>query len=65
VVNEVAKPAEGQKLIKIGHPGGIIDVEAEVEQTEKNKFKLVSASYSRTARRIMDGHVYVPVNVLK
>ena len=40
--------------IRIGHPAGVIEVEADVTDG-----KLIRASLSRTARRIMEGYVYV------
>lgn len=45
--------------INIGHPGGILDVEAACE-IENGKPVLKRVCYGRTARRIMDGYCYVP-----
>jgi 2-methylaconitate cis-trans-isomerase PrpF len=59
VVNEVAKLEKEQKMIRIGHPGGIVEVEAEVETINNQQFNLLRAMYSRTARRLMDGYVYI------
>ncbi len=42
-------------IIKIGHPAGVIQIEAAVE-----KGVVTRAAFARTARRIMDGYVYVP-----
>ena len=42
------------KQINIGHPCGVIDVEAEVEGGKVNR-----AAFARTARRIMEGYVWV------
>lgn len=55
VVAEVKadRPAWGQ-VINIGHPCGVIDVEAEVEGDEVKR-----AAFSRTARRIMEGYARV------
>ncbi|UQZ88989.1 3-methylitaconate isomerase [Deltaproteobacteria bacterium Smac51] len=55
VVAEVraARPAWGD-LINIGHPCGVIDVEAKVEGDEIKR-----AAFSRTARRIMEGYVFI------
>ncbi len=59
IVNEVLKPGkEGKKPIIIGHPGGIMEVEAEVAKIGK-EFVVKSARTYRTARKIMDGYVYV------
>ncbi|MDR1922554.1 MAG: 3-methylitaconate isomerase [Candidatus Adiutrix sp.] len=52
VVAEVKadRPAWG-RVINIGHPCGLIDVEVEVENGEVKR-----AAFSRTARRIMEGY---------
>lgn len=46
------------KTINIGHPAGIIPVESEAENTGSDT-KIKRAAIYRTARRIMDGQVYV------
>ena len=48
--------------VRIGHPGGIIEVEAVCGQHEDGSLKIERLSYGRTARRIMDGYCYVPNN---
>lgn len=58
VVNDVMPKKEGH-IIRIGHPGGIIDIEVEGKM-ENNAFVLTKAAIGRTARRIMEGYVYVP-----
>ena len=62
VVNEMAKPVPGQNIIRIGHPAGVIDVEAECDVTQDG-VTARRVTYSRTARRIMEGYVYVPNSV--
>jgi 2-methylaconitate cis-trans-isomerase PrpF len=60
VVNEVLdNTARESKEIRLGHPGGIIPVGAEVER-RGNSFECQEAVLGRTARRLMDGYVYVP-----
>jgi len=59
VVHEMAKKADGQKMIRLGHPAGVIDVEAECDSTPEGIIAR-RVTYSRTARRIMEGYVYVP-----
>jgi hypothetical protein len=50
--------ADAKTLFNIGHPSGVIDVAVDV--TAKNgEVKLARAAMSRTARRIMDGYVYI------
>lgn len=56
--------ARTKKTIYIGHPGGIIPVESEAEiQNGEVHFKRLGVY--RTARRIMDGSVYVKKEVYK
>ena len=64
VVNEMAKPAAGQETIRIGHPAGVIDVEAKCDITPDGVIAN-RVTYSRTARRIMEGYVYVPNHVFQ
>lgn len=47
-------------LVRIGHPGGIIECD-----TEEKDGKIVRAVIGRTARRIMEGYVYVPRHIFK
>ncbi|MBN1317724.1 MAG: hypothetical protein JXA42_19730, partial [Anaerolineales bacterium] len=59
IVYEAArKETRDRVLTLIGHPAGVIDVEAEVKN-----LKLVQASVGRTARRIMEGTVFVPWSI--
>jgi 2-methylaconitate cis-trans-isomerase PrpF len=58
-INEaVRKQAIEDQLIRIGHPAGIIPVEVEVEHNGGERI-LKKAAIGRTARRIMDGYVYI------
>jgi len=52
--------ARDSGLVRIGHPGGIIECDTEVKDG-----KIVRAVIGRTARRIMEGHVYVPRHIFK
>lgn len=45
-------------LVRIGHPAGVIDIEVEAKE-EGDEIKLERAAFGRTARRIMDGYVYI------
>lgn len=45
--------------IRIGHPGGVM-----VTEVEAKDGTITKAAYGRTARRIMEGYVYVPRNIL-
>jgi len=63
IVWEVMKEeAKSRIKINIGHPAGIIPVESEAEIIN-GEVKLKRAAIYRTARRIMDGYVYVKKSV--
>jgi 2-methylaconitate cis-trans-isomerase PrpF len=60
VVNEmIDETASTASEIRLGHPGGIIPVGAKMER-EGNNYEYKEAIIGRTARRLMDGYVYVP-----
>jgi 2-methylaconitate cis-trans-isomerase PrpF len=48
-----------RKEFRIGHPGGIMSIGLEIEENE-NGVSIREAAVGRTARRLMDGFVYVP-----
>ncbi|MGG1559359.1 2-methylaconitate cis-trans isomerase PrpF family protein [Geobacillus thermoleovorans] len=48
--------------IKIGHPTGIIEVEATVIE-ENGEYRVQRAAIGRTARRIMEGYSFVPASL--
>jgi len=62
IVNEVADLSPQTTMVRIGHPSGVIDVEAEVEMLESVPV-LRRAVVGRTARRIMEGYVFVPKHI--
>lgn len=59
----VNKALQGKAIdianVKLGHPGGILTVGAEIEQDD-DSWNYISASITRSARRLMDGSVYIP-----
>jgi 2-methylaconitate cis-trans-isomerase PrpF len=63
LVNELTKTRSTTQSIRIAHPSGISNVDADVVQQE-NDWYARSASINRTARRLMDGHVYVSTSNL-
>jgi len=64
LVHEVARPVEGDsRRLRIGHPAGIMVLEGRV-RLEGGAPVLDRAAVLRTARRIMDGTVYVPLSRL-
>jgi 2-methylaconitate cis-trans-isomerase PrpF len=59
LVNEVLRPGAGDP-IRIGMPSGILNVGADVVQ-QGGEWLARSGAFYRTARRLFDGRVYVPV----
>lgn len=60
VVNDVMREARNEKdPVRFGHPGGIIEIDTRIEKDDTG-FILKRAAVGRTARRIMEGYVYVP-----
>lgn len=59
VVNEiVSEQAKRSGIVRVGHPSGILDFEINLEKNQ-NGWHLAKAGVTRTAKPIMDGHVYV------
>ncbi len=54
IVNEVVKPSPGQTVICLGHASGVTAVDIIMAGE-----RIVKGGVTRTARRIMDGYVYV------
>jgi 2-methylaconitate cis-trans-isomerase PrpF len=52
------KAVAGAGLVRLGHPGGIIEVEAAVIQAN-GQYTIQRAAIGRTARQIMVGHVFI------
>lgn len=60
VVYEVSREeTHNQAYTRIGHPAGVIDVKAAVEK-RGDEIALIQATVGRTARRIMEGTIFVP-----
>ncbi len=59
VYDLVAEEARRRNLLRIGHPGGVIDITAVIEN-EGDEYIYREAVIGRTARRIMEGYVWVP-----
>lgn len=66
VVHEIIGKGEGEPSLKrklnIGHPSGILDVEVEARQDERG-IHIVQCTIGRTARKIMEGRVYISKGV--
>jgi len=60
LVNRVcSERASKEKIVRIGHPSGTIEIEVDVANTAEGP-RLTMAAFGRTSRRIMEGFVYVP-----
>lgn len=59
LVNEVASEATKKTgIVRIGHPRGVMEIETLVEE-EGGVWRLKKAVMKRTARRLMEGYVYI------
>ena len=54
IVHEIVKPAPDQCIVRLGHASGVTNVDVKIEGD-----KVIKGGVTRTARRIMDGYVYV------
>jgi 2-methylaconitate cis-trans-isomerase PrpF len=63
IVDEVLGGQVPDRPLRIGHPGGVMLVEGRVEAREGGP-AMTRAAIERTARRIMDGTVYVPASIV-
>jgi methylitaconate Delta-isomerase len=63
VVHEMLKDIN-RKNIRMGHPGGIIEVQPKIEK-KGNTYNYKEAIIGRTARRLMEGYVCVPEKYFK
>jgi len=54
IVHEAIPHIDSLKVIRIGHPAGVIEIEAAFDEGQ-----LIRAAFARTARRIMEGYVYI------
>jgi len=60
IVHEAARPeTRTRDEVRIGHPAGVIETQSVVE-LDGNDYVVKRATLGRTARRIMEGTVYVP-----
>lgn len=60
----LSEKARNGSVLRIGHPSGVLPVEAEAEYSN-GETRVTRLGVYRTARRIMDGHVYVPKKELQ
>jgi len=62
VWDQLTEEAKKASVLHIGHPAGIIPVEASSEIKDGKVF-ITKAAFYRTARKIMDGYVYIKKSV--
>jgi 2-methylaconitate cis-trans-isomerase PrpF len=61
VVHEIARPDTTESgIVRVGHPSGVLSFVVSLRKTPSGDFELTQAAVAGTARRIMDGYVYVP-----
>lgn len=54
----IPEASRTKNMLKIGHPGGIIDISAVIENNG-DEYVYKEAAVGRTARRLMEGYVFV------
>jgi len=66
IVNEIAIAGDRHKNsssriehLRIGHPWGVMDAYADLQENSNGTHTVLSGNLDRTARRIMEGYVYV------
>lgn len=62
IVNEVVRMEDGQQTVRIGHPSGVMTMYPYMDDPTKEDINAIAVSgvaVQRTARRIMDGTVYI------
>ena len=65
VVNQVVGPsAKREGLVRIGHPSGVSVFVSAVTRKASGEFDLTKSAVAGTARRLMDGYVYIPGSIL-
>lgn len=61
----VAFRAPSENPVRIGHPSGRTEVDAQVSISEGGEVTVARAAYNRTARRLMDGITYLSAAALR
>ena len=65
VVNKVASnKAKETGIVRFGHPRGIVEIIVEINKTGSG-FEIKKAVIGRTARRILDGYVYINKSIFE
>jgi 2-methylaconitate cis-trans-isomerase PrpF len=58
IYQEIGAPREGQQTVRIGHPSGVMTMYPDIRK-ENDEFVLPGVAVQRTARRIMEGTLYI------
>jgi 2-methylaconitate cis-trans-isomerase PrpF len=58
IVHECSASHESPRLVRIGHPSGVLPIYGDVKYTEKG-WEVQEVHFSRTVRRIMEGYAYI------
>ncbi|GHV36311.1 hypothetical protein FACS1894187_10690 [Synergistales bacterium] len=62
IINEIVRKGGGNDHVthlRIGHPWGIMDAYADLQDNPDGTHTVLSGNLDRTARRIMEGYVYI------
>ena len=61
IVNKIVAAKDDRKTVRIGHPSGVMTMVPTVVKEGRNPadYKIPGVAVQRTARRIMDGYVYI------
>lgn len=62
--DQLTEEAKRNSVLRIGHPAGVISVEAAAEE-RGGEIVITRAAFYRTARKIMDGQVYIKNSVFE
>src|SRR5438552_540384 len=63
VYDVVSEEARASGMLRLGHPSGVMDLSASLHK-EGESWYVEKASAARTARRLMEGYIYVPERFL-
>lgn len=55
----LGRQPEGRQAIRLGHPSGVMTVYPDLEAREEGNLDVKGVAVQRTARRIMDGTIYI------
>lgn len=59
IEKSLGRQPEGRQAIRLGHPSGVMTVYPDLEVREEGNLDVKGVAVQRTARRIMDGTIYI------